>query len=61
MSTDDIHDWFESGLLVRTVDQPYVGRDIQALWRCKICAALVEGDYRAAHRYWHLSSREVDQ
>jgi hypothetical protein len=49
----DIEDWFASALLVRLAAQ-----DLRALYRCKVCAALVEGPWRAAHRAWHLDQGE---
>lgn len=53
MSAADTIKWFEQALVVRTVG--HAGDPPRTLFRCKVCAALVEGQWRAAHRYWHIS------
>lgn len=49
---DDISSWFERAFIARTMET--AGDLPRILYRCKVCATLVEGQQRAAHRYWHL-------
>lgn len=51
MNDDDVRAWFEQAFIVRTME--VAGDMPRVLFRCKMCAALIEGSRRAAHRYWH--------
>jgi hypothetical protein len=46
----DLQDWFEAAFVVRLV----AAQDFRGLFRCKVCAALLEGPGRLKHRSWHL-------
>lgn len=52
MTDKDIQASYEQACVVRTMET--AGDLPRILYRCKACAALVEGNHRAAHRYWHL-------
>ena len=56
MTDDDPRSWFEQAFIARTMEA--AGDLPRILYRCKTCAALVEGQQRAAHRYWHIGLEE---
>ena len=57
---DDPASWFDEAIRVTTTtaDQNWIVPST-LLYRCKVCAGLVEGSHRAAHRYWHLDKPQV--
>lgn len=52
MPDEDARSWFEQAFIARTMET--AGDLPRILFRCTVCEALVEGQRRAAHRYWHL-------